>query len=118
MFRKAKLAFYNGRDHNTISPMAFLSQGGGFSTPTLERPEPAPPSAGAEKLIDRRAYFEQLLVKTVATVAVSGASSLVAPPRRSFAASGFAFEEPGSKWTAEVRSIFSSFACAPGKLTF
>lgn len=105
------LAFYNGRDHNFFHH-CFFSQGGP-TTPTLERPEPEPPSSRGEKLIDRRAYFEQLLVKTVATVAVSGASSLVAPPRRSFAASGFAFEEPGSKWTAEVRvSIFKfAFVC-------
>lgn len=55
-----------------------------------------------EKLVNRRAYFEQLLYKTVATVAISGASSLVAPPRRSFAAG---YEEPGSRWQPEVGKI-------------
>lgn len=47
--------------------------------------------------LNRRAYFEQLLYKTAATVAISGASSLVMPPRRSFA-----FEPPSSRWQAEV----------------
>lgn len=54
-----------------------------------------------EKLVNRRAYFEQLLYKTVATVAISGASSLVAPPRLSLAA-GLGYEEPGSRWQPEV----------------
>lgn len=59
------------------------------------------PSPG-ETLVNRRAYFEQLLYKTVATVAVSGASSLIAPPRRSIAA-GLRYEEPGSRWLPEVK---------------
>lgn len=58
--------------------------------------QPQQRSSG-QKLLSRRAYFEQVLYKTVATVAISGASSLVALPRRSFA-----FEEPGSRWQAEV----------------
>lgn len=46
----------------------------------------------------RRAYFTQLLSKSVATVALSGASSLVAPPGLSYA-----YEEGGSRWLPEVR---------------
>ena len=72
-----------------------------------QRPEEEPLGVvdtrpSGEKLVNRRAYFEQLLYKTVATVAISGASSLVAPPRRSIAA-GLAYEEPGSRWQPDVR---------------
>lgn len=53
----------------------------------------------------RRAYFAGLMFKTVATVAVSGASSLVAPPGLSYA---YAYDENASRWQPEVIEAGSS----------
>ncbi|CAN0135658.1 unnamed protein product [Ectocarpus fasciculatus] len=56
-----------------------------------------PRTPSEEPRLNRRAYFEQLMYKSVATVAISGASSLVlAPTGRSYA-----FEEQASRWQPE-----------------
>lgn len=47
----------------------------------------------------RRAYFIELLTKSVATVAVGGAAPLLMP-----ASPGYAYEEAGSRWLPEVNN--------------
>lgn len=73
-------------------------QGGAASQQLLEKPDEMPRTQAEEPRLNRRAYFEQLMYKSVATVAISGASSLVlAPTGRSYA-----FEEQASRWQPEV----------------
>ncbi|CBJ28405.1 conserved unknown protein [Ectocarpus siliculosus] len=71
--------------------------GGAASQQVLEKPDEMPRTLAEEPRLNRRAYFEQLMYKSVATVAISGASSLVlAPTGRSYA-----FEEQASRWQPE-----------------
>lgn len=83
-----------GGDYTIAAP----EQQGAASQQLLEKPDEMPRTLAEEPRLNRRAYFEQLMYKSVATVAISGASSLVlAPTGRSYA-----FEEQASRWQPEV----------------